>query len=104
MVPFSSDGSSLVAVSDDLYLFSRTESTWGSPQTLAPATGDSIVSVGISSDGQWIVAGTFLGSVMLVKNSSGALGKPVSWKLKNGAIHWIAISADGSAGDREPAR
>ncbi len=96
MVAFASDGSSLVAGSDDIYLFSRTGSTWGSPQTLAPATGDSIVSVGISSNGQWIVAGTFLGTVMLVKNSSGALGTPVSWTLKNGTIHWVAISADGS--------
>ena len=96
MVAFSSDGSTLVAGSDDIYLISRTGSTWGSPQTLAPAKGDSIVSVGISSNGQWIVAGTFLGSVMLVKNSSGKLGKPVSWTLKNGTIHWVAISADGS--------
>jgi hypothetical protein len=55
-----------------------------------------VVAVAISADGQWIAAGTFLGSVILVKNSSGSLGAPVTWQLTKGSIHWVAMSADGS--------
>jgi WD40 repeat protein len=96
MVAFSSDGSYLVAGGDDTYLFTRSGSTWSAPQQLPSASGDSVIAVGISADGQWIVAGTFLGSVILVKNNAGAFGAPVSWQLAKGTIHWIAMSADGS--------
>jgi WD40 repeat protein len=96
MVAFSSDGSYLVAGGDDTYLFSRNGSTWSAPQKLTSASGDSVIAVAISADGQWIVAGTFLGSVVLVKNNAGAFGAPVSWQLTKGTIHWIAMSADGS--------
>jgi WD40 repeat protein len=95
MVAFSSDGSYLVAGADETYLFSRSGAAWGAPKILPSATGDSVVAVAMSMDGQWIVAGTFLGSVVLVKNTAGAFGAPVSWQLK-GTIHWVAMSADGS--------
>jgi WD40 repeat protein len=95
MVAFSSDGSYLVAGADETYLFTRTGSTWGAPKALPCASGDSVIAVGISATGQWIVAGTFLGSVVLVKNNAGAFGAPVSWSMK-GTIHWVAMSADGS--------
>jgi WD40 repeat protein len=95
MVAFSSDGSYLVAGADETYLFTRSGATWGAPKALPCASGDSVIAVGISADGQWIVAGTFLGSVVLVKNTAGAFGAPVSWAMK-GTIHWVAMSADGS--------
>ncbi len=95
MVAFSSDGSYLVAGADDTYLFSRNGSTWAAPQKLVSASGDSVIAVGMSADGQWIVAGTFLGSVVLVKNNAGNFGAPASWNMK-GTIHWVAMSADGS--------
>jgi|HubBroStandDraft_1064217.scaffolds.fasta_scaffold00017_104 WD40 repeat protein len=95
MVAFSSDGSYLVAGADETYLFSRTGSAWGAPKALPCASGDSVIAVGVSADAQWIVAGTFLGSVVLVKNNAGAFGTPVSWSMK-GTIHWVAMSADGS--------
>jgi len=97
MVAFSSNASVLVAGADALYLFVRTGSTWAAPQHLPLPSGDSAVAVAVSADGQWIVVGTFLGSVILVQNKSGVLGAPVSWKLASGTIHWVAISADGSA-------
>jgi WD40 repeat protein len=96
MVAFSNDGSFLVAGSDEIYLFARTGTTWGAPAKIPVASGDSVVAVAISGDGQWIVAGTFKGSVILVKNNSGTLGVPVTWQLVNGSIHWVAMSADGS--------
>jgi WD40 repeat protein len=95
MVAFSSDASYLVAGADETYLFSRSGSTWGAPQKLPCASGDSVIAVAISANGQWIVAGTFLGAVVLVKNNAGAFGVPASWQ-KKGTIHWVAMSADGS--------
>src|SRR5277367_2571549 len=74
MVAFSSDGSYLVAGADETYLFSRSGSTWGAPKTLPCASGDSVIAVAISADGQWIVGGTFRGLVLLVQNKVGAFG------------------------------
>jgi hypothetical protein len=96
MVAFSGDGSFMVAGSDAVYLFARTGTTWGAPQKVPVASGDSVVAVAISADGQWIVAGTFLGSVILVRNSSGTPGVLATWQLSHGSIHWVAMSADGS--------
>ncbi len=95
MVAFSSDGSYLVAGADNTYLFTRSGSTWGSPQILQSAAGDSVIAVGISANGQWIVAGTYMGSVVLVQNTGGNFGAPVAWQA-TGSIHWAAMSADGS--------
>jgi WD40 repeat protein len=95
MVAFSSDGSYLVAGADETYLFTRSGATWGAPKALPCASGDSVIAVGISGDGQWIVAGTFMGAVVLVKNTAGSFGAPASWQMK-GTIHWAAMSADGS--------
>jgi WD40 repeat protein len=95
MVAFSSDGSSLVAGADDTYLFTRSGSTWSVPQVLPSASGDSVIAVGVSADGRWIVGGSFMGAVVLVKNTAGRFGAPVTWQMK-GSIHWIAMSADGS--------
>jgi WD40 repeat protein len=96
MVALSTDGSFMVAGSDEVYLFAQTGTTWSAPQTVPVAKGDSVVAVAISANGQWIVAGTFLGSVILVQNNSGTPGVPVTWQLKKGSIHWVAMSADGS--------
>jgi WD40 repeat protein len=96
MVAFSSDASYLVAGADQVYLFSRSGSTWSQPQALPLAKGDSAIAVAISADGKWIVVGTYLGSVILVQNKSGKFGTPVNYQFK-GTIHWVAMSADGSA-------
>ena len=97
MVAFSSDASYLVAGADAVYLFSRGGATWAQSQTLACSPGDSATAVAVSADGKWIVAGTFLGSVMLIPNNAGVLGVPTVWQLNKGTIHWVGISADGSA-------
>jgi len=96
MVALSGDASYLVAGADETYLFSRSGASWGGPQKLPCAPGDSVVAVAISADGAWIVAGTFKGSVILVPNKLGAFGAPSSCQLGSGSIHWAAISGDGS--------
>jgi WD40 repeat protein len=97
MVAFSADASYLVAGADATYLFQRNGANWNQPAALPCASGDSAISTAISADGKWIVVGTFLGSVILVQNQGGAFGAPVSWQLKKGTIHWVTVSADGSA-------
>jgi len=96
MVAFSGDGSYFVAGADNVYLFSRTGTNWAGPQQFTAASGDSIIAVAISADGQWIVAGTFLGAVILLRNVSGAFTAHATWKLAGGSVHWVAMSADGS--------
>ena len=56
-----------------------------------------MIATAISADGQWIVLGTFQGSVILVQNNLGHFGTPTTWQLTKGTIHWVAISADGSS-------
>jgi len=98
MVALDQKGDYLVAGADALYLFKRTGTTWNNtPQIIqSPVSGDTVISVGISADGQWIVAGTYNGVVMLVKNTNGVPGQPVTWQLQNGKINWIAIAAGGT--------
>jgi len=96
MVALSGDGTYLVAGAAAVYLFKRTGSNWSAPQTISCAAGDHIVAVAISDDGQWIVAGTYLGAVLLIKNNNGILGAPVSWQQPGGTIYWVAMAADGS--------
>lgn len=95
-VALSGDGTYLVAGAGSTYLFKRTGSTWSDPAIIPCTTGDYVVSVDISDDGQWIVAGTFNGFVVLIQNNNGTLGSPVSWQQPKGTIHWVAMASDGS--------
>jgi hypothetical protein len=99
MVALNQDGTYLVAGADSLYLFTRTGTTWTAvPKILPIASDDSVISVGISGDGKWIVAGTFKGQVILVQNNAGSFGASTVWQFPaGGTIHWIAISADGTS-------
>jgi hypothetical protein len=99
MVALNADGSCLVAGADALYVFTRLGTSWNTvPQRIACIqANDSVISVGISADGSSIVAGTLKGTVMLIKNTGGVLGAPVSWKIPGASVHWIAMAAGGSA-------
>ena len=98
MVALDTTGNYLVAGAEALYLFKRTGNNWGPvPQKLAVAHGDVVIAVSISGDGKWIVAGTLKGVVMLVQNTAGVLGVPVTWQLPaNGTVHWISLAEGGS--------
>jgi WD40 repeat protein len=99
MVAFNSNGSCLVAGGDKLYIFFRNGANWNAvPQIInCVQPTDSVISVAISADGSWIVAGTLKGTVMLIKNTGGVLAPPVTWQHPIGSIHWIAMAANGSA-------
>lgn len=99
MVALSNNGSYLVAGADKLYIFTRNGASWNAVPQIIPCIqlNDSVISVGISGDGMWIVAGTLKGTVMLIKNTGGIPGAPISWQLPGGSVHWIAMAADGSA-------
>ena len=81
-VAISAHGTYLVAGGGATYFFSRAGAVWSAPQVISCATGDSVVSVDILSDGQWIALGTYLGFVSLVRNTGGTLGPPVTWQQK----------------------
>jgi WD40 repeat protein len=67
-VVLNSDGSVLAAGGDQLYLFFRSGAQFTTtPSKLPVASGDSVISLGISADGQWVAAGTYTGTVLLVK-------------------------------------
>jgi WD40 repeat protein len=96
-VALSSDGTYLVAGADSTYLFTRAGSTWSAPQIIPCAAGDHVVSVDISLDGQWIVAGTYNGFVQLIHNVGGVAGAPLSWQNTTSSIYWVAMASDGSS-------
>lgn len=98
-VTLSGNGSYLVAAADSLCFFKRTGANWSAPQII-PIPGshvppDDYVSVAVSDDGQWIVAGTYYGFILLIQNNNGVLSAPVSWQ-SGGNIHWVAMAAEGS--------
>ena len=75
MVARNNDGSYMIAGSGALYVFSRNGANWNVvPQIIHCIQPlDTIISVGISGDGSYIIAGTLKGTVMLIKNSGGVL-------------------------------
>lgn len=107
MVALNSNGSWLVAGADSLYIFSRTGATWNSVPRIIKCiqANDSVISVAISGDGAWVVAGTLKGTVMLINNMAGATASQVTWQLPGGSVHWMAMASDGSsfaAGGSDP--
>jgi hypothetical protein len=102
MVALDNSGSLLVAGADAIYIFTRVGSAWNAiPQKInSPQPNDTIICVGVSGDGTWIVAGTLKGYVILIKNTAGVLSAPVYWQLvvgpRGGTIHWISIAENGS--------
>ncbi|HEY1788259.1 MAG TPA: hypothetical protein VGJ73_08900 [Verrucomicrobiae bacterium] len=96
-VSLSGDGGYLVAGAQSIYLFKRNGASWSAPQVIPCQTGDFVVSVDISSNGEWIAAGTYNGKVMLINNNNGVPGVPVLWQQPGGSIYWVAMAFDGSA-------
>jgi WD40 repeat protein len=97
MVALSDDGTSLVAGADAVYLFTRSGSTWSAPSKVnCPDADDRVIGVGISSDGSWVVAGTYNGYVMLMANTAGKLSSLFTWQLTGGSINLISMGAGGT--------
>jgi WD40 repeat protein len=96
-VVLNADGSVLAAGGDQLYLFFRSGTTYGTtPSTLPVASGDSVISVGISADGQWVAAGTYDGVVLLVKLANGVPVSSNKWvPTAENTVHSVAMAANG---------
>jgi len=80
MVALSGDGSYLVAGADVAYVFQRTGSTFAKRDVLRDGVGpaDSVTTVAISEDGQWVVYGTSAGQIG-VYSTAWSSGHAVMW-------------------------
>lgn len=96
-VALNADGSVLAAGGDQLYLFFRSGTQFSTtPSTLGVASGDSVISIGISADGQWIAAGTYEGVVLLAKTVDGVPVSSNKWTPNNAStVHSVAMAANG---------
>jgi len=95
-VAISGNGMYLVAGAGATYFFTRTGAAWSAPQIIPCATGDYVVAVDISADGQWIAVGTDQGVISLIRNVGGALSPAVTWQQPGGSIYWVQMAAGGS--------
>lgn len=96
-VALNADGSVLAAGGDRLYLFFRSGAQFSTtPSTLPVASGDSVISIGISADGQWVAAGTYDGTVLLVKIVGGVPVSSNKWAPSTvDTVHSVAMAKNG---------
>ncbi|MEQ1513823.1 MAG: WD40 repeat domain-containing protein [Lysobacteraceae bacterium] len=96
-VSLNADGSVLAAGGDQLYLFFRSGTQFSTtPSTLPVASGDSVISIGISADGQWVAAGTYDGTVLLVKIVGGVPVSSNKWApATTNTVHSVAMAKNG---------
>ncbi len=104
-IAISSDGSTVVAAADKVYLFQATNGIYPSQPSeltlLAPPPGskrqNSAQAVSVTSDGQWILVGDYFGNVYLVANAKGSFQKSFVWNdhAAMSTIHAVAMSPDG---------
>lgn len=102
----SSDGTTLVAAADNVYLFQQSNGVFSDKPAVFPlnntnsddASGatNNAQSIAMSADGSWFVVGDLLGNVYLVENNGGAIGKHYVWNTASlKTIHSVAMTADG---------
>ncbi len=96
-VAFDANADVLVAGGEQLLLFFRNGTSFSDPPVNVPIdSGDSVISVGVSADGQWVAAGTYAGKVILLKILDG---QPVSanrWTPSDSnTVHSVAMASEG---------
>lgn len=101
----SSDGSTLVAAADKVYLFVQADGVFPSTPVefplLSPPPGatapNSAQAISITSDGAWVLVGDYFGNLYLIENNNGSFGKPYVWNDAPAlsTIHSIAMTPDG---------
>lgn len=101
----SSDGSSVAAGADKVYLFQATNGVY--PTTPAEFTlmnppaestaPNSAQAISMTSDGQWILVGDYYGNVYLIATAKGSFQKPFVWndRAAMSTIHALAMTPDG---------
>lgn len=96
-VAFDASGDLLVAGGEQLLLFFRNGTTFADPPINVPIDADdSVISISVSADGQWVAAGTYAGKVILLKIVGG---QPVSanrWTpADTNTVHSVAMATEG---------
>jgi WD40 repeat protein len=96
-VAFDSEGALLAAGGEQFLLFFRNGTNFADPPVNVPIdAGDSVISLGVSADGQWVAAGTYAGKVILLRIVGG---QPVSanrWVPSGqNTVHSVAMASAG---------
>jgi WD40 repeat protein len=96
-VAFDVEGKLLVAGGEQLLLFFRDGSNFGTtPVNIPIDSGDSVISIGVSADGQWVAAGTYTGNVILLKIVGGQQVSANQWKpADSNTVHSVAMASNG---------
>ncbi len=96
-VQLTSDGSSLIAGAESLYLFTLKEGKYELTDTYK-LTGKSneVISCSISGDGTWVIFSDYSGCVYLLQNKNGKLTEKGKWLLTCGGFcHTMQITSNG---------
>jgi len=95
-VALSDDGSVLVAAADHLYAFTLSAVGSQGPDRFEAGSDVSFVTLSLSRDGRWAVAGDSKGAVYLLEIESGKWRHHLRWQSPDErAIHCVQISGDG---------
>ncbi len=90
----------LAAGSDQIYLAQSVKGAFpqnASSYPVNPVANNNVQSVSMPVDGTWFVAGDYAGTVYLVENDSGSIGKVyTSAAGLLGTVHCVAAAGDGS--------
>lgn len=97
-VAVSADGTWLVSAANTLVLFQRTNGAYTKSDEFSPTGSDTMETIALSADAQYLVAGDYAGNVMLFSITNGKLGTPKSWALPGGDYsHSVRINPKGTA-------
>jgi WD40 repeat protein len=97
-IALSANGSILVACSSNqMYIFTRTGTIFSTPPiTFAAGSDDTVVSIGISDDGQWIAGGTYEGNTILLAFNGTQITNHTTWTPPSeNTVHRLAMAAQG---------
>lgn len=101
----SSDGSTVVAAADKVYLFQKANGLYPAQpaeldlqsSTAGATEQNSAQAVAVAADGSWVLVGDIAGNVYFVDNSSGSFGKPFIWSSSSiSTVHSVAMNPDAT--------
>lgn len=94
----SSDGKTLVAGADSLYLFQQSDGVFPTKPSIftLPGPSNSVQAVSLSGDGTSIVMGDAQGNVYLIENKGGEIGRVYQWDSEDlETVHSVAMAPLG---------
>jgi WD40 repeat protein len=98
-VVLSADGQWLVSAAESVVLFKLVNGVYQKTGEFMPGTAnDSITTIDMSADGNWMIYGDYSGNLVLLANKGGL---PVLWKQtpvpSGGGSHCVRMTPDGAA-------